>query len=117
MRQVRFRELVTTLPTVINPAARVRDAAQIMTRGHPRHLLVSGDSGLAGIIDITDICRALIDPRVSRRPAADAARARTVWHQPRTSRRPETSLAARPVPCDGGKNPARRSPEAAVTER
>ncbi len=44
-----------------------------MTRGHFRHLPVGGDSGLVGIIDITDICRALIDPDISRRPTADAA--------------------------------------------
>jgi CBS domain-containing protein len=73
LNEVRIRELMTIRPTVINPATSVRDAAQIMTRGHFRHLPVSGDSGLAGIIDITDICRALIDPGVSRRPAADAA--------------------------------------------
>ena len=63
------------------------------------------DSGPGGIIDITDICRALIDPNLSRPPAADAARAQTIWHQPQTSRRPGTSLAARPAPCDDGKNP------------
>jgi CBS domain-containing protein len=41
-----------------------------MTRGHFRHLPVSGDFGMVGIIDITDICRALIDPDVSRWPTA-----------------------------------------------
>jgi hypothetical protein len=49
-----------------------------MTRGHFRHLPVSGDSGRAGIIDITDICRALIGPDIPRRPGADATPARTV---------------------------------------
>jgi CBS domain-containing protein len=70
---LRIGELMTIRPAVIHPATSVRDAAQIMTRGHFRHLPVSGDSGLAGIIDITDICRALIDPDLSRRAAADAA--------------------------------------------
>ncbi len=73
LNEVRIRELMTIRPTVINPATSVRDAAQIMTRGHFRHLPVCGDSGLVGIIDITDICRALIDPDISRRPTADAA--------------------------------------------
>ena len=40
-----------------------------MTRGHFRHWPVSGDSGLAGIIDITDICRALIGPDIPGGPA------------------------------------------------
>ena len=74
LNDLRIRELMTTRPAVINPATSIRDAAQIMTRGHFRHLPVCGDSGLAGIIDITDIRRALTDPGVSRRPTADAAR-------------------------------------------
>jgi CBS domain-containing protein len=73
LNDLRIRELMTTRPAVIHPAASIRDAAQIMTRGHFRHLPVCGDSGLAGIIDIADICRALIDSDVSRRPADDTA--------------------------------------------
>ena len=69
LNEVPIRELMTLRPTVISSAATVGDAAQIMTRGHFRHLPVSGDSGLVGIIDIADICRALIDPDVSRRSA------------------------------------------------
>jgi CBS domain-containing protein len=77
LNEIRIRELTTIRPTV-KPATTVRDAAQIMTRGHFRHLPVSGDSGLAGIIDITDICRALIGPDIPRRPGADATPAQTV---------------------------------------
>ena len=73
LNDLRIRELMTTRPAVINPAASIRDAARIMTRGHFRHLPVCGDSGLAGIIDIADICRALIGSDVSRRPAEDTA--------------------------------------------
>jgi CBS domain-containing protein len=62
LNEVRIGALMPIRPTVVNPATSVRDAAQITTRGHFRHLPVSGDSGLAGIIDI--------DPDVSRRPAA-----------------------------------------------
>ena len=36
--------------------------AMLMSRGHFRHLPVSGDTGLVGMLDITDVCRALIDP-------------------------------------------------------
>jgi CBS domain-containing protein len=64
---------MTSRPTVVNPATSVRDAAQNMTRSHFRQLPVCSDSGLVGIIDITDICRALIDPAVSRRPAGGPA--------------------------------------------
>jgi CBS domain-containing protein len=77
LNEVRIRELMTMRPTVINPRTSVRDAAQIMARGQFRHLPVCGDSGLAGIIDITDICRALINPDILRRPTADAAPGRT----------------------------------------
>jgi CBS domain-containing protein len=33
-----------------------------MTIGHFRHLPVVGDAGLVGIVDITDVCRALLEP-------------------------------------------------------
>jgi hypothetical protein len=63
---LRIGELMTTRPTVVNPATSIRDAAQFMTRGHFRHLPVCDDSGQAEIVDITDICRALIDTDVLR---------------------------------------------------
>ena len=67
LNEVWIGELMTIRPTVINPATSVRDAAQVMTRGHFRHLPVSGSTGLAGIIDLTDICRVMTDPDASRR--------------------------------------------------
>jgi CBS domain-containing protein len=73
LNDLRVRELMTIRPTVVTPATSVLDAAQIMIQGHFRHLPVSGDSGLLGIIDITDVCRALIDPDVSHGPVAGAA--------------------------------------------
>jgi CBS domain-containing protein len=39
-----------------------------MTSGHFRHLPVVGDAGLVGIVDITDVCRALLEPDVSGTP-------------------------------------------------
>jgi hypothetical protein len=47
----------------------------LMSRGHFR-LPVSGDTGLAGMLDITDVCRALIDHNPSQRPTAGNARSR-----------------------------------------
>jgi CBS domain-containing protein len=58
---VRIYQLMTTRPVVVSAATSIRDAARVMTSGRFRHLPVMGDSGLAGIVDITDICRALLD--------------------------------------------------------
>jgi CBS domain-containing protein len=66
---VRIREVMTVRPTVIQPATSIADAAQIMIRRHFRHLPVCDDGRLVGIVDITGICRALIDPEVSGPPA------------------------------------------------
>jgi CBS domain-containing protein len=79
LNEVRIRDLMTIRPTVITPATTIRDAAQIMTHGHFRHLPVSSNSGLVGIVDITDICRALINPDVSHGgPPPTRPQARTV---------------------------------------
>jgi len=60
VNDLRIRALITTHPTVINPATSIRDAATFMTARHYRHLPVTGDTGLLGLIDITDVCQALI---------------------------------------------------------
>jgi CBS domain-containing protein len=62
VNSVRIHDLMTTRPTVVNTTTSVRDAAAIMAAGHFRHLPVVGVSGLIGIVDITDVCRALIGP-------------------------------------------------------
>jgi CBS domain-containing protein len=72
VNSTRIHDLMTTRPTVINTTTTVRDAAKVMTSGHFRHLPVVGDAGLAGIVDITDVCRALLEPDVSRPPAGTA---------------------------------------------
>jgi CBS domain-containing protein len=72
--EIRIHDLMTARPTVIKPAASIRDAAKLMTRGNFRHLPVSGDTGLIGMLDITDVCRALIDPDLSQRPTTGNAR-------------------------------------------
>jgi signal-transduction protein with cAMP-binding, CBS, and nucleotidyltransferase domain len=65
---VRIYELMTANPTVVSTTASIRDAATIMTSKRFRHLPVMGDAGLAGIVDITDVCRALLQADVSGPP-------------------------------------------------
>jgi CBS domain-containing protein len=74
VNSVRIHDLMTTRPTVIDTATSVRDAAKIMTAGRFRHLPVVSDAGLVGMVDITDVCRALIDPVVPRLPSTGAGR-------------------------------------------
>jgi len=62
VNSVRIHDLMTTRPTVIHTTTNVRDAAKIMTTGRFRHLPVVGDAGLVGMVDITDVCLALIGP-------------------------------------------------------
>ena len=65
---VRIYQLMTAHPTVVNITASIRDAAEVMTSGRFRHLPVMGDAGLVGIVDITDVCRALLEAVVSGPP-------------------------------------------------
>jgi CBS domain-containing protein len=52
--------VMTTRPAVTTTTT-IRDTATIMTTRHFRHLPVAGDTGLLGLVDITDVCRALLD--------------------------------------------------------
>jgi CBS domain-containing protein len=52
--------VMTTRPG-LSTTTSVRDAAKIMTARHYRHLPVAGDTGLLGVVDILDVCRALIN--------------------------------------------------------
>ena len=58
LNDIRVHAVMTTRPAV-NTKTSIRDAATIMTTSHFRHLPVTGDAGLVGVIDITDVCRAL----------------------------------------------------------
>src|SRR5215470_7756765 len=51
---------VMTARPAVTTATTIRDAAAIMTARHLRHLPVAGDAGLLGVVDITDVCRALL---------------------------------------------------------
>jgi CBS domain-containing protein len=52
---------MTKNPTTIAATTSVRDAAETMLAGHFRHLPVVDGAHLAGMVDIGDICRALLD--------------------------------------------------------
>jgi CBS domain-containing protein len=72
MNRVRIREMMTARPTVIQAATGIPDAARTMMRGHFRHLPVVDDDGLIGIVDINDVCRALLDSYPEELPDAGA---------------------------------------------
>ena len=62
VNEVRISEVMTPEPTVVGTACSLREAAELMTKGHFRHLPVVGDSGLVGIVDISTISLALLGP-------------------------------------------------------
>ena len=51
--------VITTRPAVTATTS-IRETATIMTTRHFRHLPVAGDAGLLGVVDIIDVCQALI---------------------------------------------------------
>jgi CBS domain-containing protein len=69
---VRIYQLMTANPTVVNTTTTIRDAAKLMTNRRFRHLPVVGDAGLVGIVDITDVCRVLLEADVSASLTAQA---------------------------------------------
>jgi CBS domain-containing protein len=61
VNEVRVHDLMTTDPTVIVATTSIHEAAETMVTGHFRHLPVISEAGLVGIVDIGDVCRALLD--------------------------------------------------------
>jgi CBS domain-containing protein len=61
VNEVRVRDLMTANPIVITATATVHEAARSMVAGHFGHLPVIGDAGLVGMVDISDVCRVLLD--------------------------------------------------------
>ena len=51
--------VMTTRPAITTTTS-IRDAAKAMTARHFRHLPVAGGAGLLGVVDIIDVCRALL---------------------------------------------------------
>jgi CBS domain-containing protein len=68
---VRIYQVMTANPTVVDTTTSIRDAAKVMASRRFRHLPVVGDAGLVGIVDITDVCRVLLEADVSGPPAAE----------------------------------------------
>jgi CBS domain-containing protein len=62
VNDVRIQDLMTEEPTVIKATTGIRSAARMMTNGHFRHLPVVDDGGLIGMVDISDVCAALLGP-------------------------------------------------------
>jgi CBS domain-containing protein len=60
LNDVRIHELMTARPVVIDKTTTIPDAARTMTAGRFRHMPVVSDDSLVGMVDITDVCRALL---------------------------------------------------------
>jgi CBS domain-containing protein len=73
VNETRIHDLMTMRLTVIHPKTSVIEAARIMTNGRFRHLPVVGDTGVVGMVDISDVCRALLDLDLSGAPATSTA--------------------------------------------
>jgi CBS domain-containing protein len=73
LNEARIHDLMTASPVVIDKSTSINAAARTMTGGHFRHLPVVSDAGLIGMVDITDVCRALLDVDVSLESAGGTA--------------------------------------------
>ena len=62
VNDVRISDVMTPDPTVVGTGTTVREAAELLVSGRFRHLPVVADSGLAGIVDVNTVCRALLGP-------------------------------------------------------
>jgi CBS domain-containing protein len=62
VNDIRVRDLMTSRPTTCYGSTTIRRAAESMSAGRFRHLPVVDDDGLIGIIDISDVSRALLGP-------------------------------------------------------
>jgi CBS domain-containing protein len=60
VNHVRVGAVIATRP-VVTTTTSIREAATIMTARHLRHLPVAGDAGLLGMVDVIDVCRALLN--------------------------------------------------------
>ena len=59
VNDVRVDAVMTTRPA-LTATTSIRDAAETMTARQFRHLPVACDVALLGVVDITDVCRALL---------------------------------------------------------
>jgi CBS domain-containing protein len=61
VNEVRIRDVMSVRLTAIGATTSIRDAAGSMLGGGFRHLPIVDDTGLVGMVDISDVCRALLD--------------------------------------------------------
>jgi thioredoxin reductase len=59
-------DAVMTIRPALATTTSIRDAAEMMATRHFRHLPVAGDAGLLGVVDILDVCQALISNQQAR---------------------------------------------------
>ena len=72
LNDVRISALMTSRPAVVKKSVSLVEAARTMVTGHFRHLPVVGDDGsLMGMVDILDICGALLGPSAESRSNDD----------------------------------------------
>ena len=53
-------DAVMTIRPAVTATTSIRETATMMTTRHFRHLPVAGDAGLLGVVDIIDVCQALM---------------------------------------------------------
>jgi CBS domain-containing protein len=61
VNEVRILDLMTADPTVITVTTSIHEAARTIVTRRFRHLPVVGHAGLVGMVDIADVCRALLN--------------------------------------------------------
>lgn len=62
LNDIRIFAMMTSDPTVVSTTTSIRDAARAMVDGHFRHLpVVDGNDRLTGMVNVLDICGALLD--------------------------------------------------------
>jgi CBS domain-containing protein len=62
VNEIRVHDIMTPDPTVVTATTSIHAATKAMVTRHFRHLPVVNDVGVIGIVDIGDVCRALLDP-------------------------------------------------------
>jgi CBS domain-containing protein len=61
VNETRIDELISPDPMVAEPGMTATEAAAAMLAMHIRHLPIVEDGRLLGIVDISDVCRALLE--------------------------------------------------------
>jgi CBS domain-containing protein len=61
VNQVRIHDLMTADPTFATATTSTHEVARVMVTGRFRHLPVVGNRGVVGMVDVADVCRALLN--------------------------------------------------------